>query len=224
MTRTFARLAAGAALSVLLLPASAASQEVHGVALDPRGEPLTGVVVALHRIGDTGPGANVASVTTDADGRFHFEIETPDSAVYFAAMRYGDRMYIGPPAMAGVERVEDYVLAADPAAEAGAVAGALSGQGAGGMFPGQAVGQAPPPSPASRDGGQAILLVVGLVALMAAALFLVTTPRYRRRRTRDALVELATLENRLADGSSAQDQTEMALRRDQLRERLAPPG
>jgi hypothetical protein len=222
--RFFARLATGVALSALLLPASASPQEVQGVALDPQGEPLPGVVVALHRIGDTGPGANVASVTTDSDGRFQFEIATPDSALYFAAMRYGERMYIGPPALAGVERVEGYVLAADPAAEAGAVASALSGQGAAGMAPGQPAGQLPPPSAAPRDNGRAILLVVGLMALVAVALFLVSAPRYRRRRTREALVELAALENRLADDPSSQQRTEMVRRRDQLRERLAPPG
>jgi hypothetical protein len=231
MSRATARVDAGLILTALILtalllaalPAAAIAQEVRGVALDPRGEPLPGVVVALHRVGDTGPGANVASETTDAEGRFHFLIETPDSALYFAAMRYDGSMYIGPPALAGVERVDGYRLVADPAAEAGAVASILAAEGAGGTFRGQAAGQAPPRAANPDDGGRAILLVVGLVALVAAALFLVAAPRYRQRRTRDALVELATVENRLADGPSPQDRVELTRQRDHLRERLAPP-
>lgn len=214
------------ALSALLLPAAASAQEVQGLALDPQGEPLSDVVVALHRVGDAGPGANVASVTTDEDGRFRFQIEVPDSALYFAAMRYDDRMYIGPPAMAGIERVTDYLLVADPAAEAGAVAAALSGGGMDGVLPGGAAGQAPPPGPGGEVGGQgsgqAALLIVGLLSLTAAALFIITAPRYRRRRTREALVEVATVENRLAEDPAAHERAELVRRRDQLRERLAP--
>jgi hypothetical protein len=211
-----AALAAAALASVAGLEA----QEVRGVAVGPGGEPLPGVVVALHRIGDMGAGANVASTTTDQDGRFEFQVATPDSALYFAAMRYGEALYIGPPAMAGAERVTGYVLAADPSAEAGAVASALSRPP--GALP--ATGAQPRAAPPRQGGGGPALWIAALLALAAAAVFITTAPRYRRRRTREALVELATLENALAAGSPAADQTEIVRRRDQLRERLAPPS
>lgn len=207
----------------LLLPVPGAAQEVAGTAVGPHGEPLADVVVALHRIGDMG-GANVASVTTDADGRFRFQVDVPDSATYFAAMRYNDRMYIGPPAMAGVERITDYLLVVDPAAEAGAVAGALSGQmGGQGQAPG---GQRPGGVTGGAGGGTTdmALLMVGLLALTAAALFMFTAPRHRRRRTRDALVELATVENELAASPEDDERQRLLGRRHQLRRQLAPPA
>lgn len=216
-------------LATCVLPAVATAQEVAGVALGPHGEPLADVVVALHRVGEVGGGAHVASVTTDTDGRFHFDVQVPDSALYFAAMRYTDRMYIGPPAMGGVERVTDYVLAVDPAAEAGAVASALSGQigGSGGTGGTAAMGAAMPRGAASASaagGDERALWLVALIALTAAGLFITTAPRYRRRRTRDALIEVATVENRLAGDPSDQERQELLRRRHRLRERLAPPA
>jgi small GTP-binding protein len=164
-----------------------------------------------------GAGANVASVTTDEAGRFRFEVEEPDSALYFAAMRYGGSMYIGPPAMAGVQRVDDYILMADPSAEAGAVASALSREpGMGGGIMGTAA-QAPRPAAGGQGGMDIALAAVGLLALVAAGLFITTAPRYRRRRTRDTLLEVATLENRLAEGPDPEERAELERRRDQLR-------
>jgi hypothetical protein len=197
--------------------AGAHAQEVRGVAVDGQGMPLPDVVVALHRIGDMGAGANVASTTTDHEGRFHFDVAA-DSALYFAAMRYDERLYIGPPALAGAERVTGYVLAADPAAEAGAVASALSRTPA--MVRGAEGATArptPPPGVNERS-----LWLAALLALIGAAVFISTAPRYRRRRGREALVELATLENELEAATDAEDRSELARRRDQLRERLAP--
>jgi hypothetical protein len=215
--------AAVAALVALLVVASgAAAQEVRGVALDPQGDPLPNVVVALHRVGDMGAGANVASVTTDAAGRFQFQVEEPDSALYFAAMRYGGSMYIGPPAMAGVQRVDDYILMAEPAAEAGAVASALSREpGMGGGMMGAAA-QAPRTGTGGQGRTDMALAAVALLALVAAGLFVTTAPRYRRRRTRDTLLEVATLENRLAEEPEPEDREDLEHRRDQLRSRLAP--
>lgn len=213
-------------LATCVLPAAAAAQEVAGVALGPHGEPLADVVVALHRVGDVGGGAHVGSVTTDADGRFHFDVQVPDSALYFAAMRYADRMYIGPPAMGGVERVTDYVLAVDAAAEAGAVASALSGQMGGSVATG-GMGAAMPRGAAGASaagGDERALWLVALIALTAAGLFITTAPRYRRRRTRDALIEVATVENRLASDPSDQERQDLLRRRHRLRERLAPPA
>jgi hypothetical protein len=221
MTRGASLITSILAALILAAPAEIRAQEVRGVAVGPQGEPLADVVVALHRIGDMGAGANVASTTTDQDGRFQFDVTAADSALYFAAMRYDERLYIGPPAMAGIERVTGYVLAADPAAEAGAVASALA-RPPGAMAGGAA--QAPRTGATGQGGSGAALWLAALLALTAAAVFIITAPRYRRRRTREALVEIATLENELASGVETGERSEIVRRRDQLRERLAPPS
>jgi hypothetical protein len=212
-----------AAVAVAVAPVPAPGQEVRGVAVDADGRPLPGVVVALHRVEDMG-GDNVASVTTDAEGRFHFQVETPDEALYFAAMRHQGRMYIGPPVLAGAERVTGYVLAADPDAEAGAVASMMAEGGAGAR--GFGAQPATPPRGGTGAGGgggaDAGLLFVGILALVSAGIFMVTAPRYRRRRTRDALFELATVEEALAADPDAADRPELLRRRAELRGRLAP--
>lgn len=217
-------LVVGAALAVAmgLAAAPGAAQELRGVAVNAYGEPLAGIVVALHRVGDTGPGANVASVTTDDDGRFHFQVDERDSALYFAAMRHDGAMYIGPAAMAGVERVTGYTLTAVPEAEAGAVATALAGGGVGQAMPG-APPRAGPAAPGASAGADMGLLAVGFLALASAALFMMTAPRYRRRRTRDAVLELATVEEALAGGPGEVERKELLRRRHDLRDKLAPP-
>lgn len=211
-----------AALALLATAGGTRAQQVDGVALGPDGTPLPGVVVALHRVGGMG-GSSVASVTTDDDGRFRFLIEVADSAVYFAAMRHDDRMYIGPAITGGGADVEGYELRADPASEAGAVAGALSGTGTGGSMGGAFGGMgAPPPSSAQGGSDAGAYWLLALLALGAAAVFLTTAPGYRRRRTRDALVELATVENRLAGDAAGEERQELEERRARLRGRLAP--
>lgn len=201
--------------SLAVPPAPLSAQEIRGTALDAGGEPLSGVPVALHRVGGMG-GSSVATVTTDEDGGFRFEIEVADSAVYFAAMRYDGSMYIGPPARGGIERVLEYELRADPAAEAGRVASALSG---GPMPPTMPPGQSGLPT-----GDTGALWLAAALGVTGAAVFLVTAPRYRRRRTRDLLVELATVENQLAAPDFDGDREDAERRRDRLRERLAPSG
>jgi hypothetical protein len=220
MSRAVATMGRVAALAAALMPALATAQEVRGVALDPYGQPIPGVVVALHRVGDMGAGANVASVTTDAEGRFEFRVEEADSALYFAAMRYEGSMYIGPAAMAGLERVTGYQLVADPAAEAGAVATALAGQGAGAAQPAAATRD----GPAGAIAGDTALLVVGVLALAVAGMFMAAAPPYRRRRTRDAVLELATIEEELAAGPGNEERQRLLRRRQDLRGRLAPPA
>jgi hypothetical protein len=212
---------AGLALALLALTAAGAGgQEVQGLAVGPMGEPLPGVVVALHRVGDGGAGT-VASATTGDDGRFEFQLETRDSAYYFVAMRHEDRMYIGPLALAGAERVTGYIVSADPDSEAGAVAAALAPRGTAGS-----AGMGLPARAAPADGGGAPVGVwlAAVLALAAGATFVATAPRYRRLRTREALVELATLENRLAEGPESGEREDLAARRDRLRERLSPPA
>ncbi|NIP78201.1 MAG: hypothetical protein GWM90_02960 [Gemmatimonadetes bacterium] len=204
------------ALLVVLRPAPGAAQEIAGMAVGPEGEPLAGVPVVLHRVGEGG-GAFVATDTAGPDGTFHFAIESPDSAIYFAVVRYEGRMYVGPAAQAGAEPVTGYVLRVEPAAEAGAVGAALSGRAP----------AMPPARPASRTGDAAsndigAIVLVALLGLSTATAFLVAAPRYRRRRTREALVEIAGIDRRLDDPEFDGDRADLRQRRDALREQLAP--
>ena len=219
---TWLRALAPAALAALLgsaAPTDAAAQEIAGTALDASGQPIPGVPVALHRVGGGGGGATVAAMTTEPDGSFRFVIEAVDSAVYFVAMRHDDRMYIGPPARGGVERVTGYEMRADPANEAGAVASALSGGEAGPLGP--AAARQPGAMP---GGGAGAVWFVGILALVVAAIFVTTAPGYRRRRRREMLMELAGIENRLAVAGPDTDTAAETRRRDALRERLTPRG
>lgn len=207
---------AAAVLALALLPAPGLAQEMTGVALGPDGEPLEGVPVVLHRVGGGG-GAFVATDTTDELGGFRFPLEQADTAIYFAALRYDGRMYIGPALDGGGEPVSDYILRVDPGSEAGAVASALARPG--------------PVPPAARPAAQTsaggvsdtgALLLVTLLALGAAAAFLVAAPRYRQRRTRDAVIELAATENALAEGPDPEEVSRLQATRDRLRSQLAP--
>ncbi|MFW5950571.1 MAG: hypothetical protein ACOCVZ_00495 [Gemmatimonadota bacterium] len=200
---------------VLLGPGSVHAQELTGVALGPDGRPLTDTPVALHRV-DGGGGAFVATDTTTADGGFRFPLETQDSATYFAAVRFEGRMYIGPGVQAGAEPATGYILRVSPESEAGAVAGALSG-----------AAPPPPPARAAPRTGQAssdtgAFLLVGLLALGAAAVFFVAAPRYRERRTLDGVIELARIENELAETDSAEQREWLQSARARLRKQLAP--
>lgn len=213
-------LAATAALTALaaaLAPGLAGAQELSGVALGPEGEPLTETPVVLHRVGGGG-GAFVATETTTSDGRFRFVLEEADSAIYFVALRHDDRVYIGPAVQAGAGPSSGYVLRVEPGSEAGAVASALSGQA-----------PASPAAPSARGTGAGgsdagAFVLVALLAFATVAAFLVAAPRYRHRRTRDALIELATVENALADPEPAGDLDRLLATRDRLRKQLAPGG
>ncbi len=201
------------ASATLALPAGA--QELTGVALGPDGQGLAEVPVVLHRVGGGG-GGFVATDTTDAEGGFRFALESADTAIYFAALRYDGRMYIGPALEAGGEPVSDYILQVEPGSEAGAVASALSGTGPAPM----------PARPAQAAGGggsdTGALLLVGFLALASVAAFLYAAPRYRQRRTRDAVIQLAAAENALADGPDPEDTARLEATRDGLRSQLAP--
>jgi hypothetical protein len=176
--------------------------------------------VVLHRVGMAG-GALAGTDTTDAEGAFRFPLEAPDSALYFAAVRYGESLYIGPVTGAGGAGISEYVLQVSPGSEVGAVGAALGN-------PGPPPAAARPAQAARQSGSDAgALWLVGLLALTAAAVFVYTAPRYRRRRTRDAVIEVAGIENRLADPSGAlspEDRERLQERRDRLKEQLAPGG
>lgn len=205
--------------AVLLIPAVAGpvrAQELTGVALGPDGAPLADQVVVLHRVGGGG-GAFVATDTTNPEGGFRFPLPARDSAVYFAALRYDGSMYIGPAVGAGGEPVSGYVLRVEPGSEAGAVASTLSGQA-----PVAPMARPAAQTAASGRGSDAgALLLVGLLALAAAGIFLFAAPRYRRLRTREAVIELARLENELAQ-ADVEDRARLEAERDRQRERLAP--
>lgn len=204
-------------LALFLVAGPVMAQEVTGVALDPAGQPMVDVPVVLHRVGGGG-GAMAGVDTTGPDGTFRFTMAVGDSAVYFAAVRHEGRLYVGPAIHAAQEPVTGYVLQVGPASDMGAVGAALSGAAA------------PPPTPArpmaGRGGGDTgAIWLVSLLALTAAAVFVLTAPRYRERRTRDAVIEVARLENRLAgprDELSPEDRQQLTERRDRLKEQLAP--
>lgn len=204
-------------------PADAVAQGLSGVALDPEGAPLVGVPVLLHRV-DAAGGAMAGTDTTGPDGAFGFRLESADSALYFAALRYEGQLYVGPGTPAGSEPVTDYVLQVSPSTEVGAVGAAMTGP------PGGGAGAPAPARPArtTRSGGSSdagAIWLVALLALAAAAAFIYTAPRYRRSRTRDALMELAGIENRLAQPSSALsagEREELEERHARLKEQLAP--
>ncbi|MDX1674649.1 MAG: hypothetical protein R3314_07645 [Longimicrobiales bacterium] len=197
----------------------AAAQQLTGAAVGPDGEPLADVTVVLHRVGAQG-GAIAGTDTTDANGIFGFQLP-PDSAVYFAALRYRDGLYIGPAAQAGDDPVTGYVLQVSPETEIGALGSQLTGP------TGPAGGQAVPSRVTRQTGNDAgALWLVSILALTAAAIFVFTAPRYRERRTRDAVIEIAGIENRLAevDAVDADERARLEDQRDRLKEQLAPQG
>jgi hypothetical protein len=173
--------------------------------------------VLLHRVNEAG-GALAATDTTDAAGRCDFELDGNDQSAYFAALRFEDEIYMGPPVQGG-QTITDYVLEVSPSSSISAVTGAMGG----GMPPAQNPTR-PPASGGSSDVGA--LWLVGLLAIGAAAAFVLTAPRYRRRRTREALVELGTLESRLVGDEELSDseRQRLAARRARLKEQLAPNG
>lgn len=211
--RRSARTALPLVLLVVGAATPAAGQRIVGMAVGPDGEALAGVPVVLHRVGG-GTGALVATDTSGPDGTFRFQIATPDSAIYFAAVRYEGQLYVGPAIEAGADSVTGYVLRVEPGSEAGAVGSALS----------RAAPRARPAAQtrASPDSDFGAFLLVGLLALAAAVMFMVAAPRYRERRTREALIELAGIENRLDDAGPDDDTEDLRSRRDSLREQLAP--
>ncbi len=217
----FARTAVtGAALGLLLGPAMAGAQELSGVALGPDRQPLADHTVILHRVG-AGGGATAGSDTTNAVGEFSFTLDGDAQSAYFAALRYDGELYIGP-AADGSQSITDYVLEVNPAAAIGNVGGVSRG---GALPPAQPPRQTAPGGGSMGSSDAGALWLVALLALGAAAVFVLTAPRYRRRRTRDAVIEVASIENRLAaDELSEEERGRLQTRHDRLKEQLAPRG
>ena len=202
---------------LLLFTTSAGAQQLDGVVLGPDGEPLTNATVILHAVG-MGGGAMAGVDTTGPGGEFQFALDGGESAVYFAAIRHEGQIYVGP-TVPGGESVPNYVLEITPSTEIGAVGAALSER-----TPPPAQRMARPGGGARTSDSGALWLVV-LLAAAAAAVFVYTAPRYRRRRTQEAVMEVATIENRLEDPAealAADERDRLRARRDRLKEQLAP--
>ncbi len=221
------RLPALFALAATLLTVSAAhAQEFAGVARGADGQPLAGVPVAVHRVGGGG-GAAVATGTTADDGTFRFDIAMADSAVYFGAIRYNGSMYLGPGVRGGEGPVTGYVIEVSPDAEVGAVASALgseAGEPGGGAATGAGMQAGTGAAPVSANGAAGAALLIGFLALATAGIFVTAAPAYRRRRTRDDLIGIATLQNGLdsMEPGPERDGAERKIR--DLKERLLPGG
>lgn len=187
---------------------------LNGVIVDSLGEPLASMPVALHRVSGEG-GANVDQTTSDAEGRFAFSIEmTGDSALYFAATRAGSFLYVGPPIRGG-SSPEEYVVIVGP--EGNRIP----------MGAPSAAGAAPASRPASPArsfdegaAGSAVLLTAAVVMLAALVFGVRWSQRRRERGRREALLELARLEERSVAQADPADPS-LAERRRSLRRQIA---
>lgn len=192
--------------------AAAQTATLEGQVLGPDG-PLPDLTVALHRVTDEG-GANIDEVVTDDDGRFTFvlDLTAADSAVYFAATRVHDELYVGPP----IREVplEPYVIQIGP----GGMAVPLGGAGPVGPAATQVQED-------SNAGTLAVFLVIGLVMVGGVAFAVRQTLAAGPDRRRALLVELAELEEAL-DGDVLDDAERASYeeRRAELRGRLVGGG
>jgi hypothetical protein len=209
-------LALGAAL-VLTQTAHAQAGSVHGVVMGGDG-PVANLPVALHRVMPDGSGTMLDQTVTDSAGQFQFQLTVSgDSAVYFAATRIGNDLFVGPP-IKGELPVGEYVIDVGPNAEAIPMGGA-GAPAAGELASG----------PEAGDGGGYGYGWVGLLALVVAGAFIGLMTWSRRPRLsvaeqqRSRLVRLAAFEEDYADRLDGLDEGERAdyeARRNELRNEL----
>jgi hypothetical protein len=183
---------------------------LQGQVVGPDG-PVSGLAVALHRVTPEG-GANIDEATTDDEGRFTFTVDiTPaDSAVYFAAVRMDDQLYVGTP----IREVPTgpYVIQVGPGAASVPMGGAGPLNGATG---------AAPQRDGSNTGTLAVFLLIGLGILGVVVYAMRHTLGGGPDRRRELLVELAELEEALADGALGDEERDAHTeRRALLRGRL----
>lgn len=170
---------------------------LRGRVIDGDGEPLAGLVVAVHRVTEAG-GAEIARTESDAAGRFEIPL-AGDDALYFAATRYGDQLHVGAPFRGPPPGDAEYVIVV------GAETAIPMGRGP------PAEGAAPP------EGGSWASWV--LLAVAAAGFIVAYTRaggRDARAERRAGLMALAELEERRAAGevgSGAYQREREALRR-----------
>lgn len=190
--------------------AAAQGAALQGQVVGPDG-PVTGLDVALHRVTPEG-GANIDEATTDDDGRFTFAVKfsMADSAVYFAAVRMDDELYVGTP----IREVpaEPYVIRVGP----GAASVPMGGAG-----PVNGMAAPPPEQGGSNTGTLAVFLVIGLGILGVVVYAMAHTLGSGPDRRRELLVELAALEEAMAgEALSDEERTAHNERRALLRGRL----
>ncbi|MEJ2218405.1 MAG: hypothetical protein P8099_17515 [Gemmatimonadota bacterium] len=190
-----ALLALGSAL-VLGQGASAQSGVLHGRVMGANG-PVPDLPVALHRVNPDGSGSMLDQTVTDSTGRFQFQVTmSGDSAVYFAATRMDDNLFVGP-AMKSALPAGEYVIDVGPNAEA-----IPMGAAGGGNAP---VAGELASGPEAGGGGGYGYGWLGLLALVVvgAAIGVITWSRRPRlsvaEQQRSRLVRLASLEEEYAD-------------------------
>jgi hypothetical protein len=200
-----------AAMAVHAAGVAAQSVELRGRAVDPQGAPVAGLEVLLHRVAG-GSGANIARDTTGEDGSFTLTAEgpSPDSAVFFAAARYRNELFVGefvrPPFDAGMSYT--LVVGGQPFSMDSPLP--------------VAPGSAPSiPAPSSSW----ILLLVPVLAL-GAVVYAAVTRSGRPTRHRRLLIRLAAFdEDAAAAGSGAGSAEDEAAKRERERimEQLLSP-
>jgi hypothetical protein len=214
MRRLALVLACLAAPGVTAAGLAAQSVTLEGRLLDGAGAYLPAELVVLHVVTEGAGGELVARDSTDAEGRFRFDVLPTADAVYFAALRRGDTLYVGPPIRLPEEMPEQYLLVVSP--ETALTMGpATTGTGP---------GFAPPPQRRVSAGRGTLPWLVGLLAAVGAWL---AYRRYATRRDPDEerrwlLVELAELDERFADRQDLEPGTraEYLRRRAQLESRI----
>jgi len=169
-------------------PASARQQPftLSGRVVDQQGQPVAGLEVLLHRVAGQ-DGASIGQARSDENGSFRFRIdETPPAdAVYFAAARFNEQMYIGPFEKPPIDSLQPYEI----------------------VVGGEPISFDAPVMPATGTAGGALQSPVGpsrwtlaLIPLLAVLGLAVAIALSRRRQLqrRHLLIRLAVLEEQAA--------------------------
>lgn len=211
-------LALGAAL-LLAQSVDAQTGVIHGVVMGGDG-PVPNLDVAFHRVMPDGSGAMLDQTVTDSAGRFQFNVTmSGDSAVYFAATRIDDNLFVGPPIKDALPAGE-YVIDVGPNAQAIPM-GSVGTPGAGQLASGPEAG-------ADAGGGYGYGWM-GLLALVVAGVLIGILTWSRRphlsvlERQRSRLVRLAALEEDYADRRDTlgpEQRADYEARRNELRNEL----
>lgn len=161
-------------------PVVAQTVSLRGRAVDPQGAPVAGLEVLLHRVAG-GSGANVARDTTAEDGSFILTAENAaqDSAVFFAAARYRNELFVGEFVRPPFDPASSYTLV-------------VGGQPFSLDSP-LPIGNSPAPATQSPGRSSWILLLVPVGAL-AAVVYAGATRSSRPPRHRRLLIRLAAFD------------------------------